>query len=440
VLAEYSASGALRAVGWIESRGVFAEAIATGDAARATLNDLYLVLTLALVGAYGLIAVTLEVFVLPRQVYEPIERLRRADDAVQRGDESGELIPEAEIPSDELGEIMRTRNASIVTLRAQERQLSEALDRLERIAGELKRKNDLLEMARRNLEDQDRLASLGMMSAGIAHELNTPLAVIKGSVEEMRERGGTLAPERVALLTRVVGRLERLGDSLLDFARIRPPAKTVVLLWPIVEEAWTLVRLDRGARDVAFTNAVPADMEVFADADRLTQVLVNLVRNAVDAFDPRGGAGTIEVGAREIRTEGRAWVSLTIRDDGPGIDPEVLGRLFEPFASTRMDSTGTGLGLAVAEGIVREHGGVIVARNLGSGTGGHGTSGGGGAGGGDTRGAEFEVLVPKPEPELMEQGGGGAEGRGHRAHPMAGQGTTGATGRQDDYAEGAHAS
>ena len=67
----------------------------------------------------------------------------------------------------------------------------------------------------------------------------------------------------------------------MNFARIRPPAKTVALLRPIVDEAWTLVRLHRGARDVAFTNAVPADMEVFADADRLTQVLVNLVRNAV---------------------------------------------------------------------------------------------------------------------------------------------------------------
>jgi signal transduction histidine kinase len=245
----------------------------------------------------------------------------------------------------------------------------------------------------------------------------------------------------VALLTRVVGRLERLGDSLLDFARIRPPAKTIALLRPIVDEAWTLVRLDRGARDVAFTNAVPADMEVFADADRLTQVLVNLVRNAVDAFDPRGGAGVIEVDAREITTEGRAWVSLTIRDDGPGIDPAVLGRLFEPFASTRMDSTGTGLGLAVAEGIVREHGGVIVARNRGMGVAGHGTSGGGGGGAGlggdrgDTRGAEFEVLVPKPEPELMEQGGG------HPAHAgVSAAKPRGVSGHLDNQAEGANAS
>lgn len=405
VVSMRSASGTLRAVGWIESRGVYAEAVATGDAARSALNDVYLMLTLSLLAAYGLIAVTLELFVLPRQVYGPIERMRRADDAVQRGDEGGELIPDAEIPSDELGEIMRTRNASIVTLRAQERQLSEALDRLERVAGELKRKNDLLEMARRNLEDQDRLASLGMMSAGIAHELNTPLAVIKGTVEEMLERGGSLAPERVALLTRVVSRLERLGDSLLDFARIRPPARAEAPLRPIVEEAWTLVRLDRGARGVAFRNAVGESAVVFADADRLTQVLVNIIRNAVDALETlEEGVGVVEVSAVDVAVEGRRWVSITVRDDGPGIDPRVLGRLFEPFASTRMDSTGTGLGLAVAEGIVREHGGVIVARNR-SGASGDG-SGQNGTGGSDTRGAEFEILLPKPEPGGVEQSGG----------------------------------
>src|SRR5690606_20541527 len=170
--------------------------------------------------------------------------------------------------------------------------------------------------------------------------------------------GGTLDPDRVALLSRVVDRLERLGDSLLDFARIRPPTRAEVMLHPIVDEAWTLVRLDRGAREITLVNAVPASMVIFADADRLTQVLVNLVRNAVDAFDARpiGAAppAVIEVAAAEVTTEGREWVSLTIRDNGPGIDPAVLGRLFEPFSSTRMDSTGTGLGLAVAEGIVRE--------------------------------------------------------------------------------------
>src|SRR5690606_36800746 len=87
------------------------------------------------------------------------------------------------MPSVELGEIMRSRNESIVRLRRQEAMLNDALERLETVAVELKRKNHLLETARRNLADQDRLASLGMMSAGIAHELNTPLAVLKGQVE-----------------------------------------------------------------------------------------------------------------------------------------------------------------------------------------------------------------------------------------------------------------
>lgn len=83
--------------------------------------------------------------------------------------------------------------------------------------------------------------------------------------------------------------------------------------------------------------------------------------------------------------DGRSWLSLTIADTGPGVDPSILERLFEPFQSTRLDSHGTGLGLAVAEGIVREHGGVLLARNGASG------------------GAEFEIMLPQDAPYASEE-------------------------------------
>ena len=176
-------------------------------------------------GLYGAIALFLELFVLPSQVYLPIDRLRRADEAVRAGRRNEELIAENDIPSDELGDIMRSRNSSILELRDQEHRLEDLLCQVEGAATELKKKNDLLEAAQRNLADQDRLVSLGIMSAGIAHEMNTPLAVLKGSAEQLAESADIKdrsLQNKVAMMRRVIARLERLSESLLDFARARP--------------------------------------------------------------------------------------------------------------------------------------------------------------------------------------------------------------------------
>ncbi len=379
-VARWRADEGARIVRWDASTGDFLVVDARLPAARRAVTGVYVLVAASVVGVYVLIALTLEVFVLPRQVYGPIGRLLEADRAVQAGRRGAELIAEREMPRDELGEIMRSRNESIVKLRRQEAALAEALDQLEVVAMELKRKNHLLETAKRNLADQDRLASLGVMSAGIAHELNTPLAVLKGQVERLaREPGSAIAPDKAALMLRVVERLERLSESLLDFARARPGGKARVGLRGVVEEAWELVSLDREAAGVVMENGVGEGVEAIGDADRLHQVFVNLLRNAVDAMGEMEG-GVVRVSAEEMEREGSRWVSVKVEDEGPGIDPGILPRLFEPFASTRLDARGTGLGLAVSEGIVREHGGVMLARNAGR--------------GGARGGAVFEVMLP----------------------------------------------
>ncbi len=351
---------------------------------RSAAMRMYLLLVGALLVGYLLVALALEFLVLPRNVYDPIRRMLEADAAIQRGRKDAELIPAGEIPEDELGDIMRSRNESIVKLRSQEAALNDALARLEAVANDLKAKNHLLETARRNLADADRLASLGMMSAGIAHELNTPLAVLKGLTESLNAnpRAG-VEPATAALMLRVVGRLERLGDSLLDFARVRPPSSRVAALGPIVAEAMTLVRLDREAANIELVSRVGDDVLATCDPDRLVQVFVNLIRNAVDAMNSAAPErtpsrrGKVEVSAGLLRRDERDWVSVTITDEGPGIDASILARLFEPFASTRLDARGSGLGLAVSDGIIREHGGLILARNRA-----------------DRSGAIFEVILP----------------------------------------------
>ncbi|MFO0833241.1 MAG: ATP-binding protein [Phycisphaerales bacterium] len=377
--------GALSYLGRGDAGDRYAVLSVSIERARSEAVRLYTLAAAALLAVYVLVAAALELFVLPQSVYRPIRRMLEADDAVQRGDKDAELIPPREIPSDELGEIMRSRNESIIKLRRQEAALADALASLEHIATDLKRKNHLLETAQRNLADADRLAGLGTMSAGIAHELNTPLAVVKGLTEKLNQnpRGG-LAEAEAALMLRVVGRLERLGESLLDYARVRPPRSARAHVRAMVDDALTLVRIDQGAKGVDFAVSVPAELHIDCDADRIVQVMVNLLRNAVHAL--RGQEQRrVEVAASvTLRQDGadsrRPWVSIRVTDNGPGIDASVLPRLFEPFASTRLDSNGTGLGLAVSEGIAREHGGVLLAGNRT-----------------EARGAEFELLLPAEE-------------------------------------------
>ncbi|MBX9736541.1 MAG: HAMP domain-containing histidine kinase [Phycisphaerales bacterium] len=361
------------------------------EEARAGVVRVYVLATIVLLAVYALIAMALEFFILPRYVYRPIRRLLLADAAVQAGDRESEMIPAEEIPADEMGEIMRSRNATILAMRRHEADLALALGRLETLAGDLHKKNELLEAAQRNLADADKLASLGILSAGLAHEMNTPLAVVKGLAEKLAAQpattlgdapaGGSLSPDESALLLRVVGRLERLSESLLDFARVRPGRRLRTPLRPLIIEAWTLVRLDRESRRVEFSCDIDASVEIVCDPDRLTQVFVNLLRNAVDATSSRRATmkapASAEVGV-SATFDRSGGITIRVNDSGPGLDPAILPRLFEPFASTRLDARGTGLGLAVSQGIIREHAGVLTARNRD-----------------DAPGAVFEIFLPE---------------------------------------------
>jgi len=367
--------------------GQYTEIRTRSGRARDKAQMIYILLIITLLAGYALVAVALELFVLPQHVYSPIRALLDADDAAQRRDTEQELVPGDRIPRDELGEIMRSRNETIRQLREHQRELADALSRLESVAVDLHKKNKLLEAARRNLEGADRLASLGMMSAGIAHELNTPLAVVKGLVEKLEEKG-SLSDTESALLVRVVGRIEKLSEGLLDFARVRTPEARPERIAAIVDEAWGLLRLDRQTIDpsgsLSFENAVDPDIVVECDQDRMVQVFVNLIRNAAHAMQRDAGPSDIAVRARDEERDGAHWAVVSVEDTGPGIEPAMIDSLFEPFVSTRLDAKGTGLGLAVCDGIVREHGGFVVPSNR--------------IVDGQRRGACFDVFLPHRGP------------------------------------------
>jgi len=280
-----------------------------------------------------------------------------ADQATQHGDREQEIIDERMILGDEIGQIMRSRNATILDLRKREDELEEAL---------------------RRLEAQDRLVSLGLLSASVAHELNTPLTVLQGSIEKLTETTRDSATlERLARMLRVTQRIRKISESLVDFSRVRKQHLEPVPLRNLIDDAWSLVAIDEKAAGARFENLVRASDVVTGNSDRLIQVFVNLLRNALYAIRP---AGRIAVNSRHLNRNAQSWISVTVEDDGPGIPSDVLPDIFEAFVSSRLDANGTGLGLTVAEGIVHQHGGTIAASNRAEG------------------GACLEVALPVAEP------------------------------------------
>lgn len=312
----------------------------SSDVYDASLRKARISLFVVLGTIYLLSIVFLEFIIMPQYVYGPLRLMLQADQATQSGDRENELIEERFITKDEIGRIMQSRNSTVVELRRQEDDLASALQKL---------------------EEQDRLVSLGLLSTSVAHELNTPLAVLQGSIEKLLEtEKDRLTLDRLARMLRVTQRLRKISEGLVDFARLRTKETEAVFLRPIVEESWGLVAIDEKAAAVSFSNEIGENEAVPGNSDRLVQVFVNLLRNALLAV-PNGGE--IKVESKSFTRGNQEWICCTVLDNGPGIPSYVLNNLFKAFVSTRLDSRGTGLGLNIAEGIVTQHGGSITAEN-----------------------------------------------------------------------------
>jgi len=220
---------------------------------------------------------------------------------------------------------------------------------------------------RRAIERQamqsERLASLGQLSAGVAHEINTPLANIMLIAESVRRRSNDpWVDGRVGSLLEQAESAAKIVRGLLEFGR-RPEAKVgEVDLNPVAENTVAFLRGKQSAD-------VDLDLElgrepvlVRADREQIAQVITNLLNNAYDAI---GGSGRIRVSVERVGD----WAHVRVADTGSGIPPEVRAHLFEPFYTTKPEGKGTGLGLAICHGIVESHGGEIeVESTVGEGT------------------------------------------------------------------------
>jgi signal transduction histidine kinase/PAS domain-containing protein len=210
----------------------------------------------------------------------------------------------------------------------------------------------------------EKLATVGVLAAGIAHEIGTPLAVVRGRAEYTLGKLPADSPNARSLdvMIEQIDRVSRTIRQLLDFSRVRPATVRPASVAAAVHAVGELLRIEAERRKVALSLDVADELpDAAADPDQLQQVLINLVMNACDACHAEGG-GRVVVTARACDVSAAApWRALRIEvtDDGGGIPAELRHQVFDPFFTTKKRGEGTGLGLTVASQIVRNHGGEI---------------------------------------------------------------------------------
>ncbi|MFH1808173.1 MAG: ATP-binding protein [Pseudomonadota bacterium] len=208
----------------------------------------------------------------------------------------------------------------------------------------------------------EKLATVGVLAAGIAHEIGSPLGVVRGRAEYIAGKLGEDHPQvsGLRIIIEQIDRVSRIIRTLLDFARIRPPAVAPVDLGGVLRRVEELLQVERERRGVVLQLAADAGLPaLLADADQLEQVLLNLLLNALDACEP-GGQVTLQVAPGVTQDVGFGpHLRIEVRDDGRGIPAEHLHRVFDPFFTTKKRGQGTGLGLAMVSQIVRNHGAQI---------------------------------------------------------------------------------
>ncbi len=247
---------------------------------------------------------------------------------------------------------------------------------------ELRRSYDELKQSQHLLVRQEKLASLGRMAAGLAHELNNPLSSVAGFAEALQRRaqgeglarlpGGAEVQEYLAMIQAEVSRAAAIIRHLLDFARQREPAFGRVDLQRVVTEAVSFVQRQASlANQHILVAPFPEAYHVLGDPQMLQQVFLNLLTNALDAIE---GGGEVRIAARRRGGAapggaGPAPVEVVVADNGSGISAEDLARIFDPFFTTKEAGKGTGLGLAISQSIVEQHGGSLEVRSEGPGKG-----------------------------------------------------------------------
>lgn len=281
------------------------------------------------------------VLLIVRSISRPLERITVAAVRVTKGAYGTEV--DLRKSNDEIGLLAESFNEM-------SRKMAVDIEQLQKLNEQLMR--------------TEKLAAMGTLAAGVAHEVNNPLASISSLIQMIQTRPNLdeETKEKLKLISTQITRIKQVTRDMMDFARVRPAARAPVDVNSILETSLRLASFDKAFQRLRLTKNFAEDLpKVFADGDQLQQVFLNLLLNARDAM-PDGG----EIFIQTERKNGE--IGIEISDTGAGIETENLKKVFDPFFSTKATGKGTGLGLAVCYGIVTAHGGRIEVSSNGKGT------------------------------------------------------------------------
>ncbi|OFZ92103.1 MAG: hypothetical protein A3F74_12285 [Betaproteobacteria bacterium RIFCSPLOWO2_12_FULL_62_58] len=300
-------------------------------------------------------------FFVRRLVYVPLRDLETGAKRLSSGNLEQPIPVRSE---DEFGELAASFNAMTAALRNSQQELREWGRTLEQ---KVEKRTRELRIAEAEAARGEKLASVGLLAAGIAHELNNPLTGILTFSHLIRKKmpDGSPEAEDLDLVIRETKRCAAIIRRLLDFAREKTPEKKFADLNQIIEDTARIIERPAHLRDIEIAMDLDRDLPpVWVDADLIKQVVMNMLVNAQHAIEEKGSitirsrrvpeARSPEPGAKSV-----PMVELAIIDTGCGIPEKNLKRIFDPFFTSKEVGKGTGLGLSVSHGIVRAHGGAI---------------------------------------------------------------------------------
>ena len=245
----------------------------------------------------------------------------------------------------------------------------EGEDEIHSLFQDFTRMNNELQLRQRQMVQSEKLASLGTLLAGVAHELNNPLSNISTSAQILEEEIDS--PDK-DFFHKLVEQIEEQSDkardivkTLLEFSRTKEFKKEEINLLNLINSAIKLLKAEIPS-EIEIKLDIDPEMKVIVDKQRMQQVFLNLLKNAMDACEQKG---KIWISAKSFVSEGKEQVEILVSDNGPGISPEYLKKIFDPFFSSKDVGKGSGLGLFIVHDIIESHGGtIIVDSRVGEGT------------------------------------------------------------------------
>ncbi len=293
---------------------------------------------------------------LAARLAKPVKELENAARRVAAGERDVQCLISSRDELGDLAEEFNQMNRALMQREDDIRELNRGLeDKVRERTTELEEKNRLLEKTREQLVRKEKLAAIGELAAGVAHEINNPMAIIRGNTELLQMSIPQNADNRdeVDTIYQQVGRIERIVGNLLRFARQEKKQLGQVDINGLLEEILAQIGHQAPLAGIRIMKEYEAGLPVMeGDSGQIRQVLTNLVLNAIQAM---AAGGMLTVRTRMETTKEMA--EITVADTGSGIEAENLQQIFNPFFTTK--ANGTGLGLSVSYGIINDHGGTI---------------------------------------------------------------------------------